>query len=173
MQSPFFGWLCLALWALWCLGVQGLFARQAEWGPWVPEIGLVLLLSLASRMELGHARLAAVLLALLRGAVSADPFAATALIYLLALEAEGLLRRSLDADGLVPRTVLAGMASYALAVFLRMTERFRVPLEGLSDEWAFSAAIPTAAGTAALAALAGPGLRRLPGLVGLQHRPLA
>ncbi|MHC4376492.1 MAG: hypothetical protein ACYS26_07840, partial [Planctomycetota bacterium] len=83
MQSPLFGWLCLGLWGLWCLGLQGLFARQPEWGPWTPEVGLVLLLSLAPRLELGHARLAALVLALMRGAVSAAPFTATALVYLL------------------------------------------------------------------------------------------
>lgn len=173
MQSPLFGWLCLALWGLWCFGLQGLFARQPEWGPWTPEVGLVLLLSLAPRLELGHARCAALTLAFLRGAVSADPVAATALIYLLALECERLLRRTLDAESLVARMLLAGVMAFALGAFLRLVERFRVPLEGLSAEWELDAALPLAVGTGLLAGLAGPGLRRLPGLVALQRERFA
>ena len=173
MQSPLFGWLCLGLWGLWCLGLQGLFARQPEWGPWTPEVGLVLLLSLAPRLELGHARLAALVLALMRGAVSADPFTATALVYLLALEGERLLRRTLDAESLVSRMLLAGVMAFLLGAFLRLVERFRVPLEGLSAEWNLDAALPLAVGTGVLAGLAGPGLRRLPGLVALQRERYA
>jgi hypothetical protein len=173
MQSPLFGWVSLGLWGLWCLGLQGLFARQPEWGPWTPEVSLVLLLSLAPRLEVGTARIAALLLALLRGAVSADPFPATALVFLLALEFERLLRRTLEAEGLVARMLLSGAMAFALGAFLRLVERVRTPLGGLSAEWSIEAAMPLAVGTGVLAGLAGPGLRRLPGLVGLQRERFA
>jgi hypothetical protein len=69
--------------------------------------------------------------------------------------------------------LLAGVMAFLLGAFLRLVERFRVPLEGLSAEWNLDAALPLAVGTGVLAGLAGPGLRRLPGLVALQRERYA
>jgi hypothetical protein len=173
--SALVAWTCLGLWSAWAFALQGALAQGALglWGgagPLVPDLGVVLLIGLASRMPARRARLGALLLGLVRASQSADPWPAILCAYLALASLVSLLRRVVDTDRRVWRTVLGGCGAVGVAAWLLAVDGLRAdtpaPWARAFGPWIWSTGLCTAA-----AGLLGGGLlRRLPGIGPLWRR---
>ena len=164
MRTSSLGWVCLVLWSIWLFGLEGLLAGASAGQPMAPELGLALLLALAARMDRARARRAALLLAVVRSGMSADPAVAVAAAYLAAVELEALLRRNVDVEGVATRSVLAALAGAGLALWLPVVHEVRSGSRVAAADWGFVEVLPVALGTGLVAAVLGGLLPRLPGL---------
>ncbi|MEO0652430.1 MAG: hypothetical protein AAFZ65_17280 [Planctomycetota bacterium] len=154
------------------MALQGAWSRPNLAGAWTPEVGVVLMIGLASRMTPERARGGAVILALVRSALSTEPLFATLVAYLLLGELVAALRAAVDTEGAALRTVLAFAGSIAVVVWFGAVHGAR---EGTPAPLAFGLAdrvAPTAVSTALVALALGGWLRRLPGIGPLWKKEL-
>jgi hypothetical protein len=171
-RSPLLAWLLVFLYALWIFALQGLLAGPRALGAWTPDLGLVFLLALGARIAPGRAPLAALVIALARSALAADPPLSLGAGYLGVAGFAGLLRSSLEIDRPLGRSLLAGISALALSSFWLAAG----PLAGAAgagpgasealQAWTW----PGAAASALCALLLAPLLGRLPGLRPLRRR---
>jgi hypothetical protein len=181
-RSPLLAWLFLALWAAWASALQGLAAGPEGLGRWVPDLALVLALSLAARLPGEDMVKVALAVALGRIAVSIQPPVALLAGFLgILLLARGL-RSVLELGGPLQRTLLGALAALLLAGWLGLVhaERARdlagqavVPGAAAGSLRPLAAALgawPAALSTGLCALLLGPALARLPGLTPLRRR---
>ena len=75
-RSKFLPWLMLAIWSAWICALQGLLRDVHLVSAWIPDLWLVLVLALASRLERGDLPRVALVAAAGRLAVTIEPAAA-------------------------------------------------------------------------------------------------
>ena len=164
MNGGLVGWACLLLWSAWAFATQGVLARSELFASWTPDVGVVLLVGLASRMSPERARLGACLLALTRAGLGGDPLLAVLAAYLGLVEVVATLRRSVDTDGTLLRGFLSGLGALVVVMWLALVHVVRADTPAVWSEplgtWAWRAAFTTAL----LSLVLGGWLRRLPGL---------
>lgn len=178
-RSPVLPWILLVFWAAWAQAAQGLLAPVT---PWAPDLGVVLLLSLATRLPTEHLPKVALAVGLGRVALSVEsPTAVFAGLLMLAAGARGL-RSMLEVHGAVTRSLLAGLGAWGFALWLGYVHEARVLAEmsvqasQFPSVWAELEPLSRAAdwrgplAAAAVALLLGPVLARLPGLGPLHRR---
>jgi len=175
-------WFLLALWATWISAFQGLLLEQPALAPWVPDAGLVLLLSLCSRLERRDLTRVALVIALGRLAVSVEPAPAELAASLALALLVGGLRSVLEVGDMLARTLLALLAALALARWHALVLESRVLAdaglyaESLESSWSTARGalgphvLSRAAATAAFALVFAPALAHLPGLTPLRRR---
>ena len=181
-RSPLLAWLFLALWAAWVSALQGLAAGPGGLGRWVPDLALVLALSLAARLPAEDMLKVAFAVALGRIAVSIQPPVALLAGYLgILLFARGL-RSVLELSGPLQRTLLGALAALLFTGWLAYVHAQRaggVAAHALAPGAAADSlrplavalgAWPAALSTGLCALLLGPALARLPGLTPLRRR---
>lgn len=154
-------YLCLALWATWLFALQGLLAASGAAGAWVPDFGVALVVALAARSALGRALGAALVVALARAALSADPTAALFLGYALVALCAAAIAGVVCVERAVPGAFLAGLGGAWLAFLLPAAAELR---SGAVVGEVWPRVLTTAAATALVALLLGGRLRALPGL---------
>jgi hypothetical protein len=172
-RVPFFAWLLLFLYALWIFALQGVLAGPHGLGAWTPDLGLVFLLALGARIPAGRAPFAALVIALARSALAADPPLSLGAGYLGVAGFAGLLRSSLEIDRPLGRTLLAGLSALMLSAFwiaAGALARSAGAGSQLAGEAFQSWIWPGAAASALGAFLLAPLLGRLPGLRPLRRR---
>lgn len=160
---------CLFLaWAVWAFALQGQLANGGS--HWVPDIGLVLALSVMARAEVGDTPILALLAALARACFGPEPpivlLAGFMGIVFLAIAA----RTTVELAGPVWRTLAALVFVLAFNAWLGFARGMREPaLEFVHTSVVF-AALPAAITSALLAFVAGPLLAHLPGLTPIRRR---
>ncbi|QDU85947.1 hypothetical protein Pla163_30940 [Planctomycetes bacterium Pla163] len=166
------------LWALLLAGVTGAVARAAPFGtapgvglgPWTPDLALVLLLAMSSRLERSDARIAAALVATVRAALGVDsPFALLAGLW-FAVEAIGYARTQLRVEGRLLHALLVAAVSGMLTAWLHAAAVLRAPTPIAAERGVLDDALAAAAATGLVAYLVGRLPSRLPGLRGLWHK---
>lgn len=164
----------LGFWALALLSFAGLAARTLPLpgsllglAAFTPDVGTLLLVTFASRLERGDARAAAFVVAMARAALGADsPLALLAAAWATA-EACAFVRTQLTLDGRVVRAVLCGVLAGAHAAFLSWCAAVRAPTPVSPERDVVDYALPAALATLLLALVVGAALRHLPGLSAL------
>jgi hypothetical protein len=162
-RIPLFSWCAFLLWGLWLLAFQGALASGNGLAGWTPDLGLVLLIAVDRRLSRRHARVAALLLAVARAAVSADPPLALFAGYLGVVGLTGVLRAWLEIDRPLGRALVAALCAAGLALFWTLARAALVPGTSLPPPQL----VPSVLATAVAAVLLVPLLRRLPGLSGM------
>lgn len=175
------GLTLFTVWTVWLVAVQTFAASAAlpvsGLATYVPDLALVLALSLVAR---GHPRdvpVLAMLWALARASFAVDPpfaiFAGTAGVLVLGRA----MRSVVETHGALPRAFVAGLCALVFDGWLIAVHHVRhetlwaeggsSPLAGLPET--LLAAWPAAASTALGALVLGPALSRLPGLTPLRR----
>jgi hypothetical protein len=164
MSGRWLGWLALGFWGAWLFALEGAVCARLPGGFPVPDLPLLLLLSLSLAVPRSRARLAALVLAGLEAQFSAVPLVALAAGYLLAVGAGEALRLWLSPDAALTRGLAVGLAGLLLELWLRLclVRRTALPLEPARDP--YDGVLLAALATGLLAALCLPWARGLPGL---------
>lgn len=175
IQSRAFGWAFFGVWAVW------LFALHAWIGGggspltdtparWMPDLGLVLALSLLARAEVSDAPWIALIAAFARAAFSSEPpivlLTGFLGIVLLALVA----RSAVELTGPLWRALAALLLVFVFDLWLAFAHSMRLPVGFESVPFSVFASWPAALSSALLALLLGPLLAHLPGLTPLRRR---
>ncbi|MCZ6597201.1 MAG: hypothetical protein O7B99_06170 [Planctomycetota bacterium] len=171
-------WLVYIVWNAWIYALLGwgssVQLAGVRLGPWLPDLGLVLLLGLEPGLSRRGALLAALLCALSRASFSAEPATALVAGYIGCVWLARAVRTVVESDGPLPRTVLVASSAFLLCIFwgLVRTARNLDPLAassvGLAAAVDAGLKIALATGLASLALL--PLILRLPGLTTLRGR---
>ena len=163
-------WAFFTLWVTWAFALQARLASGGGFGAWTPDAGLVLALSVLARAEARHAPLLAVLMALSRSALGAEPAVALLSgslgVILLALASRSMV----ELTGPAWRAAAAGACVLAFDLWLMTVHRVRARDLALPLAPEALAAIPNAVASALLALVLGPALAHLPGLTPLRRR---
>ena len=160
--APPIAWGLLLLWAGWLLSLQGLLVAATTLGPWAPDLALVLLVALGSRIPRSRALLAAVLLTVARVGHAADSPIAIFTGYAAAVSLTGALARFIDLTGPISRAILAFALTFGVVSFWAAAAQ-AAQGQGASFSWS-PLALQHALATAGAAFLCAPLLLRLPGL---------
>jgi hypothetical protein len=158
------------LYATGAAALQGVLAAPRQLGEWTPDLGLMLLFAWAGRLPEGRGPLAALLAALARAGLGADPPLALAAGFLGAFGLFALLRTGLEIDRALPRALLCGLCAWLSARLLigartlaLAAEAPAVSIDAVSIDdvrlW------PGALASAVACLLLAPLCLRLPGLV--------
>lgn len=171
-------WLLLCLWAVWLASFQGLALEVPELAPWVPDLGMILILGLAAELERRDLPLLALVHALARASVSvASPAAILAEALGLVLVVRGL-RTVVELRDSPSRCLLAGLGVLAAERWHALVDEQRASLasDSLAAAWdaqvgAWNAGVWTRAfSTIVIAFVFGPALLHLPGLSPMRRR---
>lgn len=170
------GLVLFAIWSVWLVAAQALAVSVGTIGPYVPDLGLVLAVTLVAR---GHPRdvpALALLWAFARASFAVDPpfaiLAGAAGVLVLARA----MRSVVETHGPLPRTFVAGACALVFDAWLIVVHHVRHETlwtggagapAGVAE--ALLAAWPAAAATALAALALGPALSRLPGLTPLRR----
>ena len=164
-------WVLLVLWSTWLFTLQGRLAAGSLLGAWVPDLGLLLILSLDARVPRPLAWRVALVVGLARIATSADPPLAILVGYWGVVGLAGPLREIVLLDGPLLRTFFAGLMALAVGALLISAQRAQEPLAYLGAS-VFESTWRNALATGIWALLLLPLLRLLPGLSPLQRERL-
>jgi hypothetical protein len=156
-------------WAVWAFALEG---RLASGGSrWVPDIGLVLALSVMARAEVGDTPILALLAALARSCFGPEPpivlLAGFMGIVALAIAA----RTTVELSGPFWRTIAALVLVLVFNAWLELARGMRNPAMEVGHTSVVLAALPAAIASALLAFAAGPMFAHLPGLTPIRRRP--
>lgn len=164
------GWvLCLA-WLSWSFAFQARFASASSAGPFVPEVGLVLALSVLSRLDEREAPVLALLLALARLPYSGES-AVAILAGALGVCLLGLAMRSVvELTGPLWRTLTTGVLVAVFDLWLAVVHASRPAGAAAGLPVGFGSLLAVACSSGLLALFAGPALAHLPGLSPLRSR---
>jgi hypothetical protein len=162
----------LLLWAVWISAVQGTLAARG-W-TFVPDLGVVLLVALAARIEPADLGWLALALALGRASVGVDPVPALVAAYFLVVALVRALRNLIDVQGPIVQVPLAALSAGGLLMWLGVAHRARLPRASVSALEDLGRSLPgpwaVALASALAALLLGPLFARLPGLSPLARR---
>jgi hypothetical protein len=168
-------WALLTLWAVWLFALQAAVGRAdalASLEPWVPDLGLVLLLALAARLPTGDLPWVGLCVGVARASLSVDPPAAVIAGYLGAVAVARAFRSVVE----IKSPPAIGLFGFALAMGLSGWLGF-VHAQRAAAELGPGAALPALGGawrsalaTGVIAALFSAVLARLPGLSPLYRR---
>jgi len=166
--ARFLAWVLLLVWLTWMFAVQARLGVGSAAAAWIPELGLVLAVSVLAHLEEREGPILAIVLALSRSAFSSEPPVAI-LAGSLGLVLLGFgLRSVVELTGPLWRAVIAGGLVLVFDLWLALVHAARSLGAGPQvDAWPLLAA---AASSAALALIASPVLARLPGLTPLRSR---
>jgi hypothetical protein len=180
IASRALAWFLLCVWAVWLVALQSLAASPTGPGRFVPELALVLALSVLSRADARDLPWLVLAVALARGAYAVDPLPAVLVGAAGALMLALAVRSMIETTGIVLRTLIAGACVYVFDLWLiavHELEGTRAAGASLGDAFgdAFGARAldpwPAALASAACALVLGGVLARLPGLTPLRRRP--
>jgi hypothetical protein len=168
----FFAWCLLVLWATWLFAVQGMLAAKSGPAPWIPDMGIVLLLMLDRRLSSSSMLLAILVITCARIGFSADPPLAILLGYGVLVASMRLLRRAVEVDQIFLRAILAGVGFLAINKYWAIARSIALTSHGQTI-WP-SGELPRSSLGMALATgltifVLGPFLVRLPGLSPLRR----
>lgn len=162
-------WLLFAVWATWSFALEGWLAGGSG-ARWVPDIGLVLALSVLARAEASDALWIASIAAIARAAFGSEPpvvlLTGFAIVVFLALTA----RRAVEISGAPWRAVLALVLVLVFDAWLAVAQSMRSDGAEPLHVAALLASWPAAITSAFLALGMGPLLARLPGLTPIRRR---
>jgi len=166
-------WILLTLWAVWIYAFQAYFAA-ASWSAWVPDVGLVLMLSLAARLPSTDVPLVGVCIGVAGAAVSIDPSAGVLAAALGAVAIARGVRSVIEIKSPPVAGLLAFVVSLCVQFWLAWVHTTRIALElGASapaSDGLWAQAWPSALTTALVAMSCGGVLAHLPGLTPLRRR---
>lgn len=160
-------WLLFLVWAVWACALQGHLARGGS--AWVPDIALVLALSLMARAEAADTPFIALCAAIARAAFGPEPPIVLLAGYMAIVFLALLVRTAVELGGPLWRTLFALVFVLGLNVWFGTARAMRDPTGGVHTSVLF-AALPTAIATALLAFAAGPLFAYLPGLTPIRRR---
>jgi hypothetical protein len=163
-------WCLFVVWSTWMFALQSWLGARGSAARWVPDLGLVMALSLVARLEVGDVPLCALLTALSRAAFSVEPHVVVCAgvlgVFALALAARSVV----ELTGPIWRALVCGALVFAFDAWLMLVHRAHPPATfgpfGVSVVSAWS----VASASALLAWAAGPALAHLPGLAPLRRR---
>jgi hypothetical protein len=175
-------WVLFALWELWLSAAQGVALEVSGLSAWVPDLGLILLLSLSAELERKDLPWLALWFALARASQSvASPASILAASLGLVLVVRGL-RTVVELRDLPSRCLLVAASALALERWHALVDARRaLAAPGIAPEFlqaAWDAQVgdwPAGAWTRALSTvvftlLFGPALLHLPGLSPMRRR---
>jgi len=170
-RQGLFPWLLLLIWGCWLLALQSSLVASGVLGRWVPDLGLVLVLALAVRMQGARALVPALCVGLARCAFSIDAPAAILAAYFGAALLALALRTAFDLQEPFFAAALAGACALACAQWLRWLRASELPsvppqARALLED-ASAGALPIALASAIVALCASRALAHLPGLPAL------
>lgn len=162
-------WILYAVWATWMFGLQSWMGREAG-SAWVPDLGLVLALSLLARAEASDAPLFVLVTAVARATFGAEPaiviLTGVGLVVGLAL----VVRSTVELGGMLPRTLVTLALVLTFHAWLHVAGAMRADDAASLHLGSFFAAWPAAFASAAMALVLGPFLAHLPGLTPIRSR---
>lgn len=167
-RAPLFAWLCLGVWATWIFALQGLWAASGA-RRWTPDLGLLLLVGLTLRLGPARARWAALWVALVRIAFSADPPLAILVGYLGFVGVCHFVRGAIELERPLARALLAGAGAALCAWLWTGARALELAADGIHAPLQHFA-WPSALATGLAALVCAPALGRLPGLTALARR---
>ncbi|MDZ4772350.1 MAG: hypothetical protein SGI72_04370 [Planctomycetota bacterium] len=161
-------WILFLVWAVWAFAIEGHLANGGS--RWVPDIGLVLALSVMARANVGDTPILALFAALARASFGPEPpivvLAGFMGIVFFALAA----RTTVELAGPLWRTIAALVFVFAFNVWLTFARSMRDPSAELAHTSTIFAALPVAITSAILAFACGPLFAHLPGLTPIRRR---
>ncbi|MCH2107493.1 MAG: hypothetical protein MK291_12725 [Planctomycetes bacterium] len=160
-------WLVALVWFAWASAVDTQLSLAAATSPWVPSLGVALMVAWAVRMEAGTLWALACLAALARGSFSVEPPVAILAGNLAVVMLIRFGRRSFDLARPIGRSLVAGAvaAGWVLWAWLVLFARHG---EGAHPTWEVLA--KAGASTALLTLLLGGYFAKLPGARALLER---
>lgn len=163
-------WCLFTVWAVWLFALQGWLGAETSLARWMPDLGLVLVLSLVAQLEARDALLLALCAALARMSVSSEPGVAL-LAGFLGIVGLALTARSVvELTGPVSRALVCGLLVVVFDGWLVLVHSVRA--RELAGPLPLSVLVAWPAGitSAVLALVAGPLFAHLPGLTPLRRR---
>lgn len=161
-------WFLFAVWATWSFALAGVLGSDGA--RWVPDIGLVLALSVIARAEAADAPILALIAAIARAAFGPEPpivlLAGFSGVVFMALAA----RSAVELTGPVWRTVVAIFIVLSFDAWLGFAHALRADTTESISLRPFTVALPVAISSGLLALLAGPLFAHLPGLTPIRRR---
>jgi hypothetical protein len=161
-------WSLFLAWAVWAFALEGRLSNGGS--RWVPDIGLVLALSVMARAEITDVPVLALLAALARACFGPEPpivlLAGFMAIVFFALAA----RTTVELAGPLWRTIAALVFVLAFNAWLGFARGLRDPAVEPAHLGILWSALPAAITSAVLAFAAGPLFAHLPGLTPLRKR---
>ncbi len=161
-------WLLFTVWAVWLFALQGWLGADTSLARWMPDLGLVLVLSVVAQLETRDAPLLALCAALARISVSAEPGVALVAGFFGIIGLALLARSVVELTGPVSRAVVCGFLVVVFDGWLILVHGVRTP--ELAGTAPILVAWPAGITSAVFALLAGPVFARLPGLTPLRRR---
>lgn len=119
-------WLMLAVWASWLSAAQAVAVAKSPLGPWMPDLGLLLIVACAGRFHPRDVPLATLVVALARVAHSVEPPGAVlAGCFGLSLAVQSV-RRVVEVDRPLVRIALAGGGVLLFSLWLVTVHAVRI-----------------------------------------------
>jgi hypothetical protein len=164
------GWALFAVWSTWAFALQARLTAGSGSAAFVPDVGLVLALSLLARLEERDLPILAVVVALTRSAFSSEPaialLAGTLGLSLLAMA----VRSVVELTGPLWRTITTAALVAAFDLWLAGAGAPRAGSVGAGPAISVGALLAVGISSGLLALFAGPALAHLPGLSPLRSR---
>lgn len=161
-------WVLFLVWAVWAFAIEGHLANGGS--RWVPDIGLVLALSVMARADAADSPVLALLAALARACFAPEPpivlLAGFMGIVFFALAA----RTTVELAGPLWRTIAALVFVLAFNAWLAFARGMRDPSVDVAHMSAIFQALPVAITSGLLAFACGPLFAHLPGLTPIRRR---
>lgn len=163
-------WILFAAWSAWLVGVQAWLGGDAGAARWMPDLGLVLALSLLAHAEVADAPILAFIAALARSAFSSEPplvlLTGCLIVVFLALAA----RSAIELSGPAWRAFAAVACVLVFDAWLGIAQSTRVAAGVVRTSPMLVPAWRGAAMSGVCALFLGPLLARLPGLTPIRRR---
>lgn len=161
-------WFLFFVWAGWACALQGHLQRGGA--SWVPDVGLVLALSVMARADVADTPFVALFAAIARSAFGPEPPIVLLAGFMLIVFLWLAVRTTVELAGPLWRTITALVFVLVLNTWFGFAHGMRDPAGQPPHGSIFFAAWPAAIMSALLAFAAGPLLAHLPGLTPLRRR---
>lgn len=164
------GWLLFTFWAVWLVAIQAWLCAGSDGARWMPDLGLILSLSLLARMEARDLLTLALVSTLARVTFSIEPSVAI-LAGMLGVLGLALAARSIvELSGPAWRALIGGVLVLLFDGWLVFVHQLRAGELALDLELNWMLGWRAALSSSVLALLCGPLLVHLPGLTPLRRR---
>lgn len=162
------GWVLFTVWAVWLFALQGFLGAETSLARWLPDFGLVLVLSLVAQLEARDAPLLALCAVLARASVSTEPAIAQAAGFLGIIGLALTARSVVELTGPLSRALVCGFLVVVFDGWLVLVHSVRT--SSLAGAAPILCAWPSGITSALLALVMGPLLAHFPGLTPLRRR---
>jgi len=168
-KAPLLSWLMLAVWASWLCAVHSLCVSRFGLVKWMPDLGLVFLVSCAARFEARQASAVALIVGLARVAYTIEPPSAVLAGFLMVGMGLRMAASVVEVSGTVLRGLYAALAVCLFSAWMTLVAvaRGALPVEELSER--LLGALPAAASSGLATLLLAPLFAVLPGLTPLRR----